>query len=143
MHIELKSAESTDALPSATNEFVKHHKATTGQIIMACDCQSTLHTIFDHNYDHPNEAHYDTIHACRTQRASSPLKCIAKHVSGHQDDHQAYDQLDRWEQINVDMDLLAKQHWTTISDGQRPHFDLPHEDDYNASLPGQINSPSP
>jgi hypothetical protein len=46
-----------------TNEFAKHHQVTTGTITMACDCLSALHNIFETDYDHPNQAHYDIIHA--------------------------------------------------------------------------------
>jgi hypothetical protein len=74
---------------------------------------------------------HTTTYACRSQRAASPIQWIKRHVSGHQDNHKAYNQLDRWDQINVDMDLLAKQHWKTISDSQRPQFDLPHKDDWS------------
>jgi hypothetical protein len=38
----------------------------------------------------------------------SPLLWKIRHVKGHQDDHTAVQQLDRWGQLNVEMDLLAK-----------------------------------
>jgi hypothetical protein len=37
-----------------------------------------------------------------------------------------YAELDRWEQIHVDMDALAKLHWIKVKNNHRPHFDLPH-----------------
>jgi hypothetical protein len=56
----------------------------------------------------------------------SPATWQSRHVRGHQDDHAQYEQdLDRWEQLNVDMDTLTKLHWQTVNNNNRPHFDLP------------------
>jgi hypothetical protein len=87
---------------------------------MACDCKSALLNIFEQYTDTPRQSHYDLIHACRTQLKASQIIWKAKHVSGHQDDYNAYNNLDRWEQLIVDMDALAKKHWQTISTTQRP-----------------------
>jgi hypothetical protein len=46
-------------------------------------------------------------------------------IYGHQDDTSPFHQLDRWEQLNVKMDTLAKSHWRMINQQQRPYFDLP------------------
>jgi hypothetical protein len=59
----------------------------------------------------------------------SPIEWTPRHVYGHQDKGKAYANLDRWEQLNCDMDNLAKQHWLTIKNTQQPHFDLPHRTD--------------
>jgi hypothetical protein len=94
---------------------------------MACDCQSALLNIFERNFDNAAQAHYDIIHASRHLCTQSPIQqWTARHVYGHQDDDKAYAELGRWEQINVDMDALAKLHWITVQNNHRPHFDLPH-----------------
>jgi hypothetical protein len=55
----------------------------------------------------------------------SPAEWISRHVRGHQEDHVHYEDLDRWGQLNVDMDTLAKLHRKTVYNNNRPHFDLP------------------
>jgi len=43
----------------------------------------------------------------------------------HQDDHIAYTHLDRWGQLNVDMDQLAKAHWQALANNRPASFFLP------------------
>jgi hypothetical protein len=50
---------------------------------------------------------------------------------GHQDNKKPYHLLDRWEQLNVDMDILAEKKWLTIQQQQRPFFDLPTDNDWS------------
>jgi hypothetical protein len=111
-----------------TNELLAQHQLTNGSITMACDCKSALLHIFEHDYDKPAQAHYYIIHAYRQLRHQSPIQWTSRHVYGHQDDDKAQADLDRWEQINVDMDAAAKLHWLTAHNTNRPHFDLPHHD---------------
>jgi hypothetical protein len=90
-----------------------------------CDCWSALVNVFLHEYDTPSQAQYDLVHACRLLIRDSPITWLVHHVYGHQDDHKTYQDLDRWGQLNVDMDSLAKQHWKSIYDDQRAYFSLP------------------
>jgi hypothetical protein len=107
------------------NQLAKLHNITTGTITLACDCWSALVNVFYHAYDTPSQAQFDLVHACRLLISDSPITWQAHHVKGHQDDHVAYTDLDRWGQLNVDMDTLAKNHWKHINDERRAHFSLP------------------
>jgi hypothetical protein len=89
---------------------------------MACDCLSALRNIFDHRFDKPSQPHYDLLHSCRLLIAHSPAIWYSRHVCGH---------LDRWEQLNVDMDTLAKRRWQTVAHTNRPQFDLPQTTEWS------------
>jgi hypothetical protein len=108
-----------------TNKLMTHHKLNQGGVTMACDCLSALRNIFEHTFDKPAQPHYDLLHSCRLLIEHSPATWYSRHVRGHQDDHGSYTDLDRWEQLNVDMATLAKLHWQTVAHNRRPHFDLP------------------
>jgi hypothetical protein len=107
------------------NHLAKIHNITNGEITLACDCWSALLNVFLHSFDSPSQAQYDLVHACRLLIRNSPIKWKPHHVKGHQDDDIAYAELDRWGQLNVDMDNLAKQHWRHINQEQRRYFSLP------------------
>jgi hypothetical protein len=108
-----------------TNKLMKHHQLDQGGVTMACDCLWALRNIFEHKFDKPSQPHYDLVHSCRLLITLSPVTWHSHHVCGHQDDHGRYQDLDRCEQLNVDMDTLAKLHWQTVAHTNRPHFDLP------------------
>jgi hypothetical protein len=93
------------------NHLVTIHNITNVEITLACDCWSALLNVFIHSFDSPSQAQYDLVHACRLLIRNSPIKWTPHHVKGHQDDDIAYAELDRWGQLNVNMDNLAKQHW--------------------------------
>jgi hypothetical protein len=114
-----------------TTKLMKHHQLDQGGVTMACDCLSALHNIFDHNIDKPSQPHYDLLHSCRLLIAESPATWYSRHVRGHQDDHKRYEDLDCWEQLNVDMDTLAKLHWQTVAHTNRPQFDLPTTNEWS------------
>jgi hypothetical protein len=59
------------------------------------------------------------------------LTTLICHVTGHQDNQVSYDELDRRGQLNVDMDILAKQHRIHIENEQRPTFKLPSTLDWS------------
>jgi hypothetical protein len=65
------------------------------------------------------------VHSCRLLLQDSPITWNSCHVASHQDDHVSYSETDRWGQLNVDMDLLAKQHRKHIEAERRPEFGLP------------------
>jgi hypothetical protein len=107
------------------NHLAAMHNITDGEITLACDYWSALLNVLIHSFDSPSQAQYDLVHACRLLIHNSPIKWKPHHVKGHQDDDVAYAELDRWGQLNVDMDTLAKQHWQHINQEQRLHFSLP------------------
>jgi hypothetical protein len=110
-----------------TNKLLTEHDIRQGKATMACDCLSALRNIFTNDYDKPSQAHYDLIHACRSLVAESPILWQERHVYGHQDTRNPFHQLDQWEQLNIEMDTLAKAQWIVHKQQQRPFFDLPSD----------------
>ena len=101
-----------------------------GGLTLGCDCLSAIHNILKPDPPPPKTASYDLLTAIRSLLSTSTLKWTFRHVAGHQDNHTHYHQLDRWGQLNVDMDHLAKAHWQAL-DLNRPNpFFLP-------PIPGQ------
>ena len=87
------------------------HSVTTGSIVLHCDCDNALKRLFTpHSRLKPKMPHYDILSAIRFEIEASPLQWSCCHVYGHQDDHRS--NLSREEQLNVEMDNLAKAYWT-------------------------------
>jgi hypothetical protein len=108
--------------------MVKHicsyHHISEGSVELACDGLSALNKAFSQvsilQLEDPN---YDLIAAIKHQWLYSPLLWKIRHVKGHQDDHTAIQQLDRWGQLNVEMDLLAKA-YIPFAKSQPRHFTI-------------------
>ena len=96
-----------------------------GSIILGCDCLSAIQNILRQNNPPPKTASYDLLTAIRALLSDSPITWSFRHVAGHQDDHMAYTSLDRWGQLNVDMDQLAKAHWQALDHNRPTPFFLP------------------
>jgi hypothetical protein len=90
-----------------------------GHITLGCDCLSALQQIQSCLPAPPNRAHFDLVLSIQSLISSSPITWSFHHIRGHQDAHTAYAALDRWAQLNVDMDNLAKTYWS-ILDRSRP-----------------------
>jgi hypothetical protein len=58
----------------------------------------------------PWTPHFDLIMAVRTMVGVSPIKWQFCHIRGHQDDEPGQT-LDRWAELNIKMDNLAKVFW--------------------------------
>jgi hypothetical protein len=112
-------------------EFAKTHRILSGGITLACDCWSALLNVFKHTRDTPNQPQFDLVHSCRLLIHNSSVAWLSRHVRGHQDDHTSFDELDRWGQLNVEMDILAKRHREHIEAEQRPDFGLPPQLDWS------------
>ena len=55
-----------------------------------------------------NGFHLDLINSINNIKRSNKLKITGLHISTHQDDYCIYENLNWWEQRNVDMDTLSK-----------------------------------
>ena len=62
------------------------------------------------------EAHYDLLKDIRMKIKKSPLTWTGRWVEGHQDDQLHFDDLDRWSQLNVECDGLAKDYWNACTE---------------------------
>ena len=98
---------------------------THGTITIACDCLSAIQRVTQPNHPPPRTPHFDLIMAIRSSLQLSPFTWLFKHVKGHQDQHTHYNQLDRFAQLNVDMDTLAKTYWSVLNAARPPSFGLP------------------
>jgi hypothetical protein len=110
------------------NRIVSHlppASLANAAITLSLDCLSVLQKLFDDSDPHPHTPHYDLIMVTRQALADSPLHWHHRHVYGHRDAILPYEALDSWEQLNCDMDLLAKSFWNTVSSSARPIHHLP------------------
>jgi hypothetical protein len=60
---------------------------------------------------------YDIIMAVRNKAESLPIQITWRHTEGHQDDNAMFHQLDRWAQLNVQADGIAKNLLRKINQG--------------------------
>ena len=102
------------------NQLCQEHQIISGTITIGCDCASALTNITRHTPLGSHSPHHDLLSGIRFLISVSPLTWIFHHVRGHQDDHIAYSMLDRWARLNIDMDLLAKMYWQTLSTQLHP-----------------------
>lgn len=112
---------------ATVNRLCKQLGITYGSITIGCDCLSVLHNVFRLPAGHvkPTRAHYTMLLAARSILTASPITWKDKHIYGHQDRDNAYNNLDRWAQLNVDMDSLAKQYWGYLHERQFNWYSLP------------------
>ncbi len=108
------------------NRICADHHILHGGIEVACDCQSALTVIFEHEWTNPTQPSYDLITAARQAIHKSPLAWKWRHIKGHQDRYTTFDRLDWRSQLNVEVDQLAKTYWNhTYSSHQVFYDDTP------------------
>jgi hypothetical protein len=112
------------ALVVVAEAIATFHDVQAGTIELGCDCESGIIAIFEHTYDTPKQPHHDLIHEIRKKLEASRLTWKFRHVRGHQDKHLPYNLLDMWEQMNVEMDSLAKTYWNETSSSTTPFYPL-------------------
>lgn len=66
---------------------------------------------------------YDLVYAIKQCIDRCNFEVEFLHVKGHQDDDVEYENLDRWAQLNVDADTLAKERMTEIINTTSPSLD--------------------
>ena len=59
---------------------------------------------------------FDLLSGIRGYLRDSNITYIYKHIKGHQDENKKLSELDYWEMLNVEMDMLAKDWWTQHHD---------------------------
>jgi hypothetical protein len=89
------------------------HSITSGSIEVELDGDQAMENIFGTWPLHPKQADYDLLKDLRKKIRNSPLTWTGRWVEGHQDDQTQFDHLDRWSQLNVEADGLAKECWNT------------------------------
>jgi thiamine phosphate synthase YjbQ (UPF0047 family) len=105
---------------AVVKKFCSFHHIKEGSIEIGCDGLSALDSAFERGdqlfHDIPS---YDLVSAILQLRRCSPLTWSYRHVRGHQDEGSGY--LDVWATRNIQMDVLAKQHFAFAQTAPR-HF---------------------
>ena len=91
------------------------HSITSGAIEVGLDGDQAMKTIFGEWPLHPKQADYDLLKDLRKKISLSPLTWTGRWVAGHQDDSLRFEELDRWSQLNVECDGLAKAYWNSCT----------------------------
>jgi hypothetical protein len=107
-----------------TRKLCDSFALTHGCITIGCDCLSAINNIISRYEPSPSRPHHDLLSAIRHMLHAFPIRVTFHHVRGHQDDFTAYHLLDRWSQLNVDMDVLAKAYWQILQNHRPPPFHI-------------------
>ena len=98
------------------------HGVSQGSITMACDNDTSLR-LFDEEYiPDPTDKNYDIVLATSNAIARSPVRWVGRIVEGHQDKHTPVESLDRFAQLNIAMDTLAKKFWQHLNNQTPSHI---------------------
>ena len=87
------------------------HDINSGAIEVGLDGEQAMKNVFGDWPLYPTQADYDLLKDLREKIRQSPLKWTGRWVEGHQDDSIRFEDLDRWGQLNVESDGLAKEYW--------------------------------
>jgi hypothetical protein len=88
----------------------------SGAIEVGLDGEQAMKTIFGNWPLHPKQPDYDLLKDLREKIKKSPLKWTGRWVEGHQDDQHRLEDIDRWGQLNVECDGLAKDYWNACTE---------------------------
>lgn len=99
-----------------TNLLCDHYKIREVAIELVCNGLSAIITAFSHlsilSVQNPN---YDFIAAIKYVWSHSPMLWKVHQVKGHQDDVTDISQLDRWSQLYVEVDKIAKDRLNIVA----------------------------
>ena len=99
----------------SVNSICSSHDITNGSATAKCDGEGTINILqWMHAITNNSRKHYDIILAIQKAIEISPITWNFVHLKGHQDKYISYSQLDRWAQLNVLVDTLAKQEVTRV-----------------------------
>jgi hypothetical protein len=101
------------------------HGITEGDIEVGLDGDQAMKNIFGKWLLNPRQADYDLLKDICAKIAKSSVTWMGRWVEGHQDDHIRYEDMDRWGQLNVECDGLAKVYWNACN--ERDDWLLPNQ----------------
>lgn len=100
-----------------------------GKVEIGCDGLAALKAIWriDKGFVRAKDKHFDILQAIKQCEKIIKASVIYRHVKGHQDDTKDFNQLDRWAQLNVMADAMAKERLRPIrhNDHEIGFFSLP------------------
>ena len=89
------------------------HNITQGSIEVGLDGLQAMKEISGNWPIKPSQSDYDLLQDIRRKIQKSPITWKWRWVEGHQDDGKKYKDLDRWAQLNVECDGMAKEYWNS------------------------------
>ena len=84
------------------------HGITEGSLVLGLDGDEARKAIFDYDLPKVDAPSYDLIRSIKSKLQSLPFTVTSRHIKGHQDKLAHRSQLDRWANLNIDMDTQAK-----------------------------------
>ena len=84
---------------------------TGAHLTVACDNIAAIRVLNDDYLPDPSHKSYDLLQAIWHSKRLIPIVWKGIHVKGHLDDHHRWSDLSRVEQLNVQMDFMAKDFW--------------------------------
>jgi hypothetical protein len=90
------------------HKICSQHDIHNGSVTVCCDGIGAIQRICSGGLSRSSHKHFDIINSIKLSIRHSPLHWRFKHVKGHQDDVQHFDDLDRAAQLNTLADSLAK-----------------------------------
>jgi hypothetical protein len=94
-----------------TNLLCQHHQLRNGSLRVACDNISSLYVFGPTFIPNPAKDSFDLVCCLQALIQACPITLRPEHVRGHQADKKARHFLSRLEQLNEEMDNLAKAYW--------------------------------
>ena len=92
-----------------------------GSIKIGCDGLSAIRKALDEESSFScQSAQFDLLSAVEAKLRALPITVEWRHIDGHQDEGKFIGPLDRWAQLNVEMDALAKFRWATSASIHSP-----------------------
>jgi hypothetical protein len=93
------------------------HSITSGAVKFGLDGEQAMKHIFGSwPLMHPKQADYDLLKDLWQKIKQSPITWSGTWVKGHQDDDIKFEDLDRWGQLNVESDGIAKDYWNACTE---------------------------
>ena len=93
------------------------HSITSGSIEIGLDGEAAYQQVFADQDPQVDQKAYDMLLAIRRKFRARPLTITGRHIKGHQDNDIPRHKLDRWANLNIDMDTDAKAILSTIRAG--------------------------
>jgi hypothetical protein len=94
----------------------ERHSITSGVVKVGLDGDQAMKNIFGKWSLYPKHADYDLLKYLRKKIKKSPLTWTRLWVEGHQDDQLQFEDLDRWSQLDVECNGLAKHYWNACTE---------------------------
>jgi hypothetical protein len=95
------------------------HSIPAGVIEVGLDGEQAMKNISGTWPLQPRQADFDLLQDIRAKIAKSPVTWKWRWVEGHQADTKKYSDLDRWGQLNVECDGLAKEYWNACTESNQ------------------------